>query len=303
MRAFWILSGSEIAILIFLYAGKFAIYVGNFAGKFSDSEIAVLIVHCAQKLAFYAGKLSDSVSVTDLAGQPVLGTVGLAAIVVSFYLLSRARTDNASLLDWACGAVAFLIAAFGSASCSITLFGLYLIIRDRNDLHTKAAGTVVLAVATHAVWGPLIFAKLSFLFLKIDAQLVGWLLAYVVPGASSYGTMVTTPSGHDVIILPGCASFHNLSLASLCWVTLTMFHRPYWIRADLFVGLGALLIQFALNIWRLVLVCMNPPMYYFWHEGLGNDIFSAVATASAIIFVQFWLSRYDQKGHDKIIAV
>ncbi|KJC57807.1 hypothetical protein UP10_26770 [Bradyrhizobium sp. LTSPM299] len=297
MRAFWILSGSEIGILVFLYAGKFARYVGKLAGNFSDSETAILISVYAEKFALYAGsfarKFSDSISVSDLAGQPVLGTFGAGASVVSLYLLSKARTGAPSLLDWACGAFALLIAAIGSAYCSITLFGLYLIIRDRNDLYTKAAGAVVLAVSINAVWAPLIFAKLSFLFLNIDARVVGWLLSYVVAGASSDGTMVTTPSGHDVIINSGCASFHNLSLASLCWVTLTMLHRPYWIRADLFVGLGALLIQFALNMWRLVMVCMNPPMYQFWHEGLGKDIFSAVATASAIIFVQLWLSRPD----------
>jgi hypothetical protein len=32
-------------------------------------------------------------------------------------------------------------------------------------------------------------------------------------------------------------------------------------------------------------------MYDFWHEGFGKHIFSAVATAFAIVFVQFCLVR------------
>jgi|ERR1700733_3176867 exosortase/archaeosortase family protein len=243
------------------------------------------------------GKFLNPSAGSDIAGRVALGTFELGATAVSLLLLSRGRSGNASFFDWAVGALAVLSAAIGLAAYSSTLFALYLIVRDRSDQQTKAAGTVVLAATVQAVWAPLIFSKLSFLFLAIDAQLVGWLLAYVVPGASSGGTIVTTPSGHDVIITAACASFHNLSLASLSWVTLTMLHRPYWIKSDLYVGLGALSIQFALNLWRLVFVCMSPQMYEFWHEGLGKHIFSAVATAVAILFVQLFLDRIDRAAY------
>jgi len=106
---------------------------------------------------------------------------------------------------------------------------------------------------------------------------------------------VYTPSGHDVAITSPCASFHNLSLASLCWVTLTMLHRPYWLKSDLYVGLISALIQFGFNVWRLVFVCLSLPMYEFWHDGFGKHIFSAVATTCAIVFVQIALIRRDQR--------
>ena len=159
----------------------------------------------------------------------------------------------------------------------------------------RAAGTVAAAVAVQAVWAPLLFSKISFLLLQIDAGVVGWLVSYFVPGASWDGTVVYTPSGHDVAITSACASFHNLSLASLCWVTLTMLHRPYWLKGDFYVGLIAGLIQFGFNVWRLVFVCLSPSMYDFWHEGFGKHIFSAVATTCAIVFVQIALVRRDQR--------
>ena len=58
------------------------------------------------------------------------------------------------------------------------------------------------------------------------------------------------PSGHEIAISEPCASFHNLSLASLCWITLTMLHRPYWVKRDIYIGFVAALIEFGCNICR-----------------------------------------------------
>jgi hypothetical protein len=244
----------------------------------------------------FFGKLSGWVDGEgDLAGHAALGTLEVFAAAVCLYLLYGSSARKPSRLDWIGGVSAASAAALGLAAYANTLFAFYLFLRDRTDLRARAAGAVALAIVIQTIWAPLIFSKLSFIFLQIDAEVVGWLLGYVVPGAASIGTLVTTPSGHDVVITAACASFHNLSLASLCWVTLTMLHRPYWIRSDLYVGLAAILVQFGLNVWRLVFVCTSVPMYEFWHEGLGKHIFSAVATVCAIVLVQLLLVHLDQK--------
>ena len=254
----------------------------------------------AAGIAVFAIFFFDSLSLRGDNVEITGGRAGLQAFqflgaVVLLYLLSKGQSGNASILDWLGCASAVLVASIGFAGTSISLFALYLFLRDRRDLYTRAAGTVAAAVAVQAVWAPLIFSKISFVFLQIDAGIVGSLVSLVVPGATWSGTVVSTPSGHDVAILELCASFHNLSLASLCWVTLSMLHRPYWVKGDIYIGLGAALIQFGFNIWRLVFVCLSLPMYQFWHDGLGKHIFSAVATACAIIFVQVTLVRNSQQ--------
>lgn len=231
----------------------------------------------------------------DVGGPATLGAFELFGAAVCLYLVSRGNPAKVSLTDLLGCAAAILVAAIGFAAASLTLFALYLFVRFPHDQNTKAAGTVAAAVAVQAVWAPLIFLKMSFLLLQIDAGVVGWLVSLVAPGASWDGTVVYTPSGHNVAITSACASFHNLSLASLCWVTLTMLHRPHWVKSDLYIGVVAMLIQFGLNVWRLVFVCFSLSMYEFWHEGAGKHIFSAVATASAIIFVQVCLVRRDQR--------
>ena len=252
------------------------------------TEVAILLL-------FFFWKLADVSPDSDAAGVAALGAFALLAAGASLYLLSKSITGETSSLDWLICICAVATAVLGFAGYSITFFGLYLFFRDRGDLNAKAAGSVVIALAVQAVWAPLLFSALSFLFLQIDAGMVGWLVGRVISGASWTGMVVTTPSGHDVIITAPCASFHNLSLASLCWVTLTMLQRPYWVKSDIYVGLGALAIQFGLNICRLVFVCMSLPMYEFWHEGAGKHIFSGIATAGAIVFVQILLSR-DQES-------
>ena len=81
-----------------------------------------------------------------------------------------------------------------------------------------------------------------------------------------------------------------------------MLHRPFWLKIDLYVGLVAILFQFGFNVWRLVFVCLSLPMYEFWHDGLGKHIFSAVAAACAIIFVQISLVRRDQRDAQGVAA-
>lgn len=252
--------------------------------------------------AFFLGVFTRLTDSAEVGGPAALGTFELFGAMACLYLLSRSQGGKASALDWIACALAISIAIAGYAGYSMTLFSLYLVFGAGGDQNTKAAGSVAAAVAVQALWAPMIFEKLSFLFLQIDAGVVGWLISHIIPGASWSGTVVSTPSGHDVIITAPCASFHNLSLASLCWVTLTMLHRPYWVKSDLYTGLVAVLIQFGFNVWRLTFVCYSLPMYEFWHQGPGRHIFSGVATACAIIFVQVSLVMRDRRDQQKTMG-
>ncbi|WP_426611270.1 hypothetical protein [Bradyrhizobium sp. McL0616] len=229
----------------------------------------------------------------DLGGRAALGAFEFLGVAASLYLLSKGHPGSVSLTDLFGCALAVLVTCVGFPGISITLFALHLLVRNGDDLSTKAAGIVAGAVMVQMHWAPLVFSKIAFFLLQIDAGVVGWLVSHLVPGASWSGTVVHSSSEHNVEITSACASFHNLSLASLCWVTLTMLHRPYWLKSDLYLGLTAMLVQFAFNVSRLVFVCLSPSMYDFWHEGFGKHIFSAVATACAIILVQISLVRRD----------
>jgi hypothetical protein len=95
-----------------------------------------------------------------------------------------------------------LVARTGFAGSSITLFAVYLFVRDPHDLNMKAAGTVIAAIAVQAVWAPLIFLKISFLLLQTDAGVVGWLVVPRPAGSeqsqAQSGPNILTGSGYLV---------------------------------------------------------------------------------------------------------
>src|SRR6266849_319333 len=71
-------------------------------------------------------------------GHAARGAFEFFGAAVSVYLLSKSRLDDASLLDWLGCAFAILVALAGFAGFSITLFALYLFVREPNDQNAKA---------------------------------------------------------------------------------------------------------------------------------------------------------------------
>jgi hypothetical protein len=142
---------------------------------------------------FFLNALARPGEGSDLGGRTAIGAFEFFGVGASLFLLSKGSDGNSSLLDWAGCALALLVAGLGFAGGSITLFALYLFLRGRNDLNTKAAGTVAVAVAVQAVWAPLIFAIISLPLLQIDAAVVGWLeslLCRVPPGPGRWSTLL-----------------------------------------------------------------------------------------------------------------
>src|SRR5690349_7829115 len=96
------------------------------------SEVLVLIL-------FFFWKLTSIARDSDAAGVAALGAFGLLAAGASVYLLSKSHGGEASRLDWLVCSSAVAAAALGFAGYSMTVFGLYLLLRDRGDLNAKAA--------------------------------------------------------------------------------------------------------------------------------------------------------------------
>ena len=148
---------------------------------------------------FDAFSRGDRVGVID--GRTGLQAFELFGAVVSLYLLSRGGSNNATLLDWLACAFTIVVASIGFAGFAITLFALYLFLRDRDDLNTKAAGTVAAAVAVQAVWAPLIFSKISFVLLQVDAGAVGWLVSFLVRNQNLWAVRVVSQSFISITVL------------------------------------------------------------------------------------------------------
>jgi exosortase/archaeosortase family protein len=212
-----------------------------------------------------------------------LQTFEMFGLLVAIYYLVRcnwrvSRPWNVLSVTGAAG-----LSAAGFHGIAITALAVTLRLAPGVDAARKAAAAILMAIAVQGVWAPLLFAHISQFLLPLDAAAAGSILSLLVPGVSWDHTIITAPSGFGIDIVAGCSSIHNLSLAALCWVTMTMLQRPYWTRYDLFVGLATGLVQIAANVTRLMIVSLSASAFDFWHDGVGRHFFAAAATFAAIV--------------------
>ena len=109
-------------------------------------------------------------------------------------------------------------------------------IRGRGDPKLRGAGVVLAALTIQEYWGHIVFDLFALPLLRAETAVVGTLVQAVRAGTVWQGNVITGPSGFGIIVYSGCSSFHNLSLAMLCWLTVSRLRNQSWRSRDLLTG-------------------------------------------------------------------
>ena len=122
------------------------------------------------------------------------------------------------------------------------------------------------------LWSRLLFQFFANLVLQIDASLVGWIL-----GTHRTGDIVEFADGSGVlVILPACSSLANMSLAFLCWVTVSQLVGHKKSAYDLLWCLLACISVIAVNVTRISLMGLSQWHYITvhgpWGDVVGNTL-------------------------------
>lgn len=226
-----------------------------------------------------------------------LGAIGafqLMAWYVVFGLLHE--SDPVSVARWrdllATAALCLLLFIPMSPAIWVAALGIaiYLFLFNNGDPRLRAAATVLAGLAVQQYWGHIFFNLVAFPLLRAETAAVGTILAAVRPGTLWQENMITGPDGFGIVVYGPCSSFHNVSLAILCWLTVSRWrHLNQW-RCDLVmlsVVAGAMIL---LNLLRLCLMAWNRDLYDYWHVGPGGDIF-AIAASIVILSIALYGSR------------
>jgi exosortase/archaeosortase family protein len=207
----------------------------------------------------------------------------LLAWGVAFYLLRRLkpardprRTDVVA---------AIIVCLVGALNAAVGLAGLtlFLLVMAGGDIRWRAVATVFGALFAQQAIVPSLFALIGPVLTQFDAMLVGSSVKLTIAGAAWQGNIIAIPSGHAIEIAPQCCSFHNVSLAVLCWVALTKLERPEWRPLDLLVLGAAVSCQVVLNTVRIYFMALSLEQYLYWHDGPGAHIFAACASVAAVL--------------------
>jgi exosortase/archaeosortase family protein len=167
---------------------------------------------------------------------------------------------------------------------------IYLFFTDTGDLKLRRAGIVLAALSVQELWGRLFFNLVADHLLRAEAAVIGTMLEVAQPGTVWQDNTVMGPNGHSVVIIGGCSSFHNLSLALLCWVTLSKLRRQTWQVRDFLIGSAIGTTMILLNLVRICLMAWNTDLYHYWHEGIGSEIF-AIGASLTILLMSLYGSR------------
>lgn len=212
-----------------------------------------------------------------------IDTFQLLAWGVAFYLLGRLAPAHEPKRSEITGAVVICLIGGLNSAAGLAALSLFLFATASGDIRRRAVATVFGALFAQQAIVPILYALVVSALTQFDAMLVGAAVKLTITGASWQHNIIEVPSGHAIEIAPQCCSFHNVSLAALSWVALTKLERPEWRRLDLVVLATAAGCQLFLNTVRIYLMALSPEMYLYWHAGPGTHIFSACASAAAVL--------------------
>jgi exosortase/archaeosortase family protein len=238
-----------------------------------------------------APSASPGQALSDLAAVSVFQIMAWYAI---FRLLASSDPTPLAQTRDILIALALCLPLFLPTTRTLKVVGLgaaiFCCIRGRDDPKQRAAGVVLGALTIQEYWGHILFDLFAFPLLRAETAVVGTLVQAARAGTVWQDNIITAPSGFGIVVYSACSSFHNLSLAMLCWVTVSRLRNQNWQSRDFLMGsvIGATMI--ACNIMRLCLMAWSSDFYEYWHNGLGAQIF-AVGASVMVLMLSLYGSR------------
>ena len=221
--------------------------------------------------------------VSDLAGGSLFQIMAWYAI---FRLLAASDSKPAAGMSDILIALALCLPLFLPTTRTMKVLALaaavFFWLRGRGDPKLRSAGIVLGALAIQEYWGHIVFDLFALPLLRAETAVVGTLVQVLRAGTVWQGNVITAPSGFSIIVYSACSSFHNLSLAMLCWLTVSRLRNQTWRRRDLLTACAIGAAMIACNVTRLCLMAWGPDLYEYWHDGPGAQIFAAGACAMVL---------------------
>ena len=204
-----------------------------------------------------------------------VSAIVLAACASGLWLMMRSLERSVTPIDLVVGAIALALIALPIGGLSWIAVGglaLYILLFTDADLPMRRGALILLAATVPMLWSRLLFQFFANFILEIDASLIGWLL-----GTERTGNMVrfANDSGY-LVIMPPCSSLANMSLAFLCWITVSEFAGHRRALSDLgwcLLACGSVLV---VNVGRLSAMGISLRHYEAIHSQIGSAVTDAM---------------------------
>ena len=224
------------------------------------------------------GRTLQSVSfdswATALAGIDINIVVWFACFAgLSAFLGNKKHETRAADLGVALIFLALVILPiFPMSWVAVTGLSFYILLFANGDADRTRGALILLAVTVPMLWSRLLFQLFAKPILDIDATLVATLL-----GTHQVGNMVqfADRSGY-MVVLPACSSLANMSLAFLCWISVTQWAKHRWSKIDIFWSLLACVSVITVNVTRISLMGVSHRYYEAIHSEWGDLVTNTI---------------------------
>jgi exosortase/archaeosortase family protein len=170
---------------------------------------------------------------------------------------------------------AIILPVYALSWIAVTALSLYILLFANDAPDRKRGAIILLALTMPTLWSRLLFQIFAKPILDIDASLVSLLL-----GTPRTGNMVGFLDGSGyMIVLPACSSLANMSLALLCWVTITQWVGHRWTAKDVLWAAFACASVIAVNVTRISLMGFSHRHYELIHSSWGDMIANSIMLA------------------------
>ena len=236
-------------------------------------------------------------------GIEEISAIVLFSCYAGISLLFQQKTDSdfVRISDIGVGLIFLLLqAALGSQInwMAVTGLCLYVLLFTRDEQGTRIlfgprssprrrAAMIIMALTVPMLWSKVLFSFLAKYFLEIDASLVGWIM-----GTPRLGNVLRFADGSgNMVVFPGCSSLANLSLAFLCWVTMTQWLDRRFRREDiLWCGLACCAVV-VINVTRMAIMGQSQWYYQTFHNGWGAPLVNAIELLFIVGFTMIGVRR------------
>ena len=209
-----------------------------------------------------------------------ISVIVLASCVAGISLILRDRTTEIHSFEKAMGTGFILLAILPIGPYSwIAVTGLSFYILLSADIAASRRGAfILLAITVPMLWSRMLFQFFANYVLAADASLVSWML-----GTHRTGNLVEfADRSGQLVIFPACSSLANVSLALLCWVTLSQLVSHRKSGYDFLWCFLACTAVIAVNVTRMTILGLSGWHYATFHSQWGDAIANTIILASII---------------------
>lgn len=251
---------------------------------------ALLILGCVNGLGSRIIQSINRVGWADaLSSTFEISVIVWISCIAGISIILRDRTSEVHSADFAVGAgfLLLVILPIGPLSWfAVTALCLYMLV-STNDPSLRRGAVILFATTVPMLWSRMLFQFFANIILQIDASLVSWLL-----GTYRVGNLVEFKDGSGLlVILPSCSSLANVSLAFLCWVTVSQSVGHKKSAYDILWCLMACASVVAVNVTRMSLMGLNLIHYNGIHNHWGDAVVNIIILGLTIGFCVLGVRR------------